>query len=178
MTADPQRSWLRPVEDADERTGDGSARLAVADAGRDRRVKALACTEPLHGLQANRSRRDWERFDFYELGLAAIDAVVDRMGFDTGIGRNDLDAVVLAEARRFAPESNESFLSSVVTELVETLIRPNVGEYTSAADEIRRRFDFALLTEHEDAEGAIYLRATNAAINVLIGGLDTDIESA
>jgi len=69
-------------------------------------------------------------------------------------------------------------LAPVVSELVETLIRPSIGAFTSALDEVRRRFDFTLLTEHENAEGGIYLRATNEAINVLIGGLNTDIESA
>lgn len=148
------------------------------DAARDRRVKALTCTEPLHSLQTNRGRRDWGGFDFYDLGLAAIDAVVDRMGFDTGITRDTLDAILLVEARRFGPHLTDDELKPVVTELVETLIRPNIGEYISSLDEVRRRFDFALLSEHEDAEGGIYLRATNEAINVLIGGLNTDIESA
>lgn len=157
-------------------TGDES--VAALDPARERRVKALTCTEPLHGLQANRGRRGWDHFDFYDLGLAAIDAVVDRMGFDSGISREELDGALLAEARRFASDSRDRDLRPVVTELVETLIRPNVGEYTSALDEVRRRFDFALLTEHEDAEGEIYLRATNEAINVLVGGLNTDIESA
>lgn len=148
------------------------------DPTRERRVKALTCTEPLHTLQTNRGRRGWDRFDFYDLGLVAIDAVVDKMGFDTGIGREALDAVLLPEARRFAPELDDHDLKPVVTELVETLIRPNTGEYTSPLDEVRRRFDFALLVEHESAEGGIYLRATNEAINVLVGGLNTDIESA
>ena len=148
------------------------------DPARERRVKALTCTEPLHSLQTNRGRRGWEQFDFYDLGLAAIDAVVDKMGFDTGISREALDRILLREVQRFGPEGAELDLEAVVTELVETLIRPNVGEYTSSLDEIRRRFDFALLTEHEDAEGEIYLRATNEAINVLVGGLNTDIESA
>ena len=141
-------------------------------------MKALTCTEPLHALQANRGRRDWERFDFYDLGLAAIDAVVDRMGFDTGISREALDAILVVEAHRFAPELLDDDLHPVVTELIETLIRPNIGEYTSILDEVRRRFDFTLLSEHENAEGGIYLRATNEAINVLVGGLNTDIESA
>jgi len=148
------------------------------DPARERRVKALTCTEPLHTLQANRGRRGWERFDFYDLGLAAIDAVVDSMGFDTGISREALDATLVPEAKRFVPDAHDDELRAVVTELVETLIRPNVGEYTSALDEVRRRFDFALLSEHENAEGQIYLRATNEAINVLVGGLNTDIESA
>src|SRR5262249_60798197 len=110
--------------------------------------------------------------------LAAIDAVVDKMGFDTGISREALDAILLAETRRFAPDLLDADLHAVVTELIETLIRPNIGEYTSMLDEVRRRFDFTLLSEHENAEGGIYLRATNEAINVLVGGLNTDIESA
>src|SRR3990172_4734469 len=150
----------------------------LLDPARERRVKALTCTEPLHELQANRGRRNWDRFDFYDLGLAAIDTVVDHMGFDTGISREELDRALRDEARRFAPDYTERKLAPVLTELVETLIRPNVGEYTGALDEVRRRFDFALLTEHEDADGRIYLRATNEAINVLVGGLNTDIESA
>jgi hypothetical protein len=158
-------------------TPDGEGAVAL-DPARERRVKALTCTEPLHTLQTNRGRRGWDRLDFYDLGLAAIDAVVDRMGFDTGISREALDAIMAPEARRFAPDFSDEELESVVSELVETLIRPNVGEYTSASDEVRRRFDFALLTEHEDSEGGIYLRATNEAINVLVGGLNTDIESA
>jgi len=152
--------------------------LVSLDPARERRVKALTCTEPLHSLQTNRGRRGWERFDFYHLGLAAIDAVVDKMGFDTGITREALDAIVVAEARRFAPGVLDDDLRLVVTELIETLIRPNIGEYTSTLDEVRRRFDFTLLSEHENAEGGIYLRATNEAINVLVGGLNTDIESA
>jgi hypothetical protein len=151
---------------------------ASLDPARERRVKALTCTEPLHSLQTNRGRRSWDRFDFYDLGLAAIDAVVDKMGFDTGISREALDAILVLEARRFAPDLSDDELKPVVTELVETLIRPNIGEYTSTLDEVRRRFDFTLLSEHENAEGGIYLRATNEAINVLVGGLNTDIESA
>jgi hypothetical protein len=152
--------------------------LPSLDPARERRVKALTCTEPLHSLQTNRGRRSWERFDFYDLGLAAIDAVVDKMGFDTGISREALDAILVVEARRFAPDLPDDDVHQVVTELIETLIRPNIGEYTSSLDEVRRRFDFTLLSEHENAEGGIYLRATNEAINVLVGGLNTDIESA
>lgn len=162
-----EESWGLPAE-----------QVFSVDPTRERRVKALTCTEPLHSLQTNRGRRGWDRFNFYELGLAAIDAVVDRMGFDTGISREALDAILMIEARRFAPELPDDDLAPVVTELVETLIRPNVGEYISPLDEVRRRFDFTLLSEHENSEGGIYLRATNEAINVLVGGLNTDIESA
>src|SRR3954469_9394084 len=119
---------------------------ASLDPARERRVKALTCTEPLHALQSGRGRRGWDRFDFYDLGLAAIDNVVDRMGFDTGISRQELDSVLVLEARRFSREATDDELAAVTTELVETLIRPSIGEYTSPLDEVRRRFDFALLT--------------------------------
>jgi len=42
----------------------------------------------------------------------------------------------------------------------------------------RRVFDFKLLIELVSAEGEIYLRASDEAINVLVGALDTDVESA
>lgn len=148
------------------------------DAARERRVKALTCTEPLHALQANRSRHGWSQVDFYDLGLAAVDAVVDRMGFASGIGRSELEGLLYTEVQRFWVEGDSTEIPTIIAELIETLIRPSTGEYTSALDAVRRRFDFALLSEHEDMEGGIYLRASNEAINVLIGGLNTDIESA
>jgi len=41
-----------------------------------------------------------------------------------------------------------------------------------------RDFHVELLTEHAGLDGGIYLRASDQAINVLIGALDADIESA
>src|SRR5437667_10253031 len=94
---------------------------ASPDPARERRVKALTCTEPLHSLQTNRGRRGWDQFDFYDLGLAAIDAVVDKMGFDTGISRESLDVILLVEARRFAPECDCDDLKGALTAVVGTL---------------------------------------------------------
>jgi hypothetical protein len=70
---------------------------------------------------------------------------------------------------------------------VENLI--NVGrldrgfqaEYGSTGPDgryVRRRFDFKLLVELAGADGEVYLRASDEAINVLVGALDTDVESA
>ena len=42
----------------------------------------------------------------------------------------------------------------------------------------RRVWDFRLLVELASPEGEIYLRASDEAINVLVGALDTDVESA
>jgi hypothetical protein len=42
----------------------------------------------------------------------------------------------------------------------------------------RRTFDFKLLEETWGGDGDLYLRATNEAVNVLVGALEVDIESA
>jgi hypothetical protein len=42
----------------------------------------------------------------------------------------------------------------------------------------RYAFEFNLLVERAGPEGNVYLRATDEAINVLVGALDTDVESA
>ncbi len=43
------------------------------------------------------------------------------------------------------------------------------GEY------VRRSFGFQLLAERQAPDGSVYLRATDAAINVLVGALDTEL---
>src|SRR5262245_49989249 len=78
--------------------------LASPDPACQRGMEAPACAEPLLALQTLRGRRGWERFDFYGLGLAAIDGVVDKMGFDTVTSLEALEAILLAETRRFAPD--------------------------------------------------------------------------
>ena len=143
-----------------------------------RRVKALATTAPIHEMQANRSMcPGWDVYDLYDLALATIDAVVDRMGFDSGIPRGQLDERVAAEAARFAPDAPPSQQRDVAAYVISTLTDARQAAYEDAADGRRRLFDFRLLDEVEGSEG-IYLRATKEAINVLVGALDTDLESA
>jgi hypothetical protein len=149
----------------------------IRDPARERRVKALAMTAPLHDLEQSKSVRGWQAFDCYDLALATIDAVVDKMGFDSGIRRTDLDGVITQEAERFAPEDDEALHRDVAVHIIETLIRPQQAVYEAAEDGRRRRFDFRLLDEIDSGDG-IYVRATDAAINVLVGALDTDLESA
>lgn len=61
MTAEPESFSPTIREEPGTGRPDGSTSL---DPARERRVKALTCTEPLHDLRANRSRRNWETFDF------------------------------------------------------------------------------------------------------------------
>jgi hypothetical protein len=63
--------------------------VEVGDPSRSRRVQALLCTAPLHELQSSRSMRGsiFRALDCYDLALAAIDDMVDQMGFDSGYSR-------------------------------------------------------------------------------------------
>lgn len=153
------------------------ALVAATDPARERRVKALALTAPLHELEQNKGLRGWQAYDCYDIALAAIDAVVDRMSFDSGIRRIQLDDAVSEQAARFAPTADAAVHHDVAVHVIETLIRPQQAAYVAAADQRRRRFDFRLLDEVDSGDG-IYVRATNEAINVLVGALDTDLESA
>ncbi|MBI2773068.1 MAG: hypothetical protein HYX56_01050 [Chloroflexi bacterium] len=148
------------------------------DPTRALRAKALACTAPLHDLQRNRGLRGWDAFDLYDLSLVAIDLVVDKMGFDSGIGADELVGALASRARKQVPGTDFEQARAVAEGVVGALIRPSVAEYTSELEDVRRQFEFALLTEHERTEGTIYLRATSQAINVLVGGLNVDVESA
>ena len=59
----------------------------AGDEGLARRLKALACTAPLHDLDARKTRLDWvdaERYQMAEIGLQAIDEVTLAMDFDHG----------------------------------------------------------------------------------------------
>jgi hypothetical protein len=150
---------------------------AAADPARERRVKALGLTAPLHELEENKGLRGWQAYDCYDIALAAIDAVVDRMSFDSGIRRAELDTLVIEQAARFDPTAVVAVHRDVAVHVVETLIRPQQAAYVAASDQRRRRFDFRLLDEVDSGDG-IYVRATNEAINVLVGALDTDLESA
>jgi hypothetical protein len=156
----------------------GSAVVPAGDPARERRVKALATTAPIHDMQANKSLRPgWDVYDLYDLALATIDLVVDRMSFDSGILRAELDELVALDAARFAPDVKRTQHRDVALYVISALIDPQVSGYHDATDGRRRRFDFRLLDEVEGGAG-IYLRATKEAINVLVGALDTDLESA
>jgi hypothetical protein len=140
------------------------------------RVQALLCTAPLHELQASRNQRGglWSDLDCYDVALETIDKVVDTMGFDVGCDQAELESHVAGFIARRTPDTDPDEVADVAHVIVELLIRPRRSAYT---DDRRRPFDFALLREHPAAAGT-YLTATNEAINVLVGALDTDVASA
>src|SRR4051794_26323608 len=153
-------------------------------------MKALACTAPLHDLDARKSRLDWadaERYQMAEIGLQAIDQVTLAMDFDHGAAQPEVVRRLLPFIGAQAPDAPAAEHERVGRWVIENLI--NIGSLdrgfavdygTIRADGryVRRRFDFKLLIELAGPDGEVYLRSTDEAINVLVGALDTDVESA
>ncbi|QRP51053.1 hypothetical protein [Amycolatopsis sp. FDAARGOS 1241] len=165
----------------------GSAGLA--DEGLTRRLKALACTAPLHDLDARKAKLDWADATVYqmaEIALHTIDQVTIAMDFDTGAGHDQvidrLLPFISQQARSRTPEEHVRVAKWVLDNLINvgTTDRGFRRVYGSMGPDgyQRRQFDFKLLVELAAPDGEVYLRATDEAINVLVGALDTDVESA
>ena len=160
------------------------------DEGVTRRLKALACTAPLHDLDARKHRLDRveaTRYQMAEIALQAIDQVTLAMDFDHGADQAQVVRRLLPFIGAQAPDAPVAEHERVGRWVIENLI--NVGSLdrgfavdygTTRADGhyVRRRFDFKLLVELAGPDGEVYLRASDEAINVLVGALDTDVESA
>jgi len=164
--------------------------LGGPDDGMARRLKALALTAPLHDLDARKRLLDGADFGVYamaELALHAIDLVTVAMDFDRGASHDQvlrrLHPLVAAQAPRRPAAEHERVAGWVLDNLI------NVGSVDRGFDAVygtyhpdgryeRRRFDFKLLVELADPAGELYLRATDEAVTVLVGALDTDVTSA
>lgn len=161
----------------------------VTSAGFAQRVKALATTAPLHDLDARKAQvqtADYTVYQMAELALHAIDLVTIAMDFDTGAEPakvlRDLTYRVAAQA----PDRNDAEHARVANWVVENLL--NVGSADRGFRTVyglsgpdgydRRTFDFKLLEETRGADGELYLRASNEAVNVLVGALEVDLEAA
>lgn len=167
-----------------------AAPVNLPDEGLARRAKALACTAPLQALDENKGSLRWVKAEVYQLAevaLHTIDQVTISMDFDSGAGQDK----VLDQVERFvalqAPDRAAEEHRKVAQHVLQRLI--NVGTVDRSFSEIygsvdedgvyrRYAFEFNLLVERAGTEGSVYLRATDEAINVLVGALDTDVESA
>ena len=162
----------------------------IVDGGLARRLKALACTAPLHDLDARKAKLDWADATTYqmaEIALHTIDQVTVAMDFDTGASHELIVRRLLPFIAAQAPHREKTEHEKVARWVLDNLL--NVGTVDRGFRSIygtvgpdggyeRRAFDFKLLVELSAPNGEIYLRATDEAINVLVGALDTDVESA
>ncbi len=155
-----------------------------------RRLKALACTAPLHDLDARKSKVDWADASVYqmaEIALHTIDQVTIAMDFDTGADHEQIVRRLLPFIAAQAPARSATEHERVARWVLDNLI--NVGTVERGFRRVygtvgadggyqRRAFDFKLLIELAAPDGEVYLLASDEAINVLVGALDTDVESA
>jgi len=181
-----------PVAESEPERASGPRRLAdmSADPGLTRRLKALACTAPLHDLDARKVMLDWLSpgdYQMSEIALRIIDLVTIAMDFDQGGGHDDVIARVLPfvtsqAAHRPLPEHER-----VARWVLERLI--NVGTIDRTFQQVygvidldgdyhRLPFNFKIVKEVPGPRGSLSLRTSDEAITVLIGALDTDVESA
>lgn len=163
------------------------AAVALGDEALARRAKAMACTLPLHHLEANKGRvRDgaFAAYTLWDLAFIAIDTVTVQMDFDRGAAHEAVVEAMTPYAAQQAPERDAAVHQTVCKWVLDELIgtasnREFTIDYGDWGEQyVRRTFGFQLLVERQAPDGSVYLRATDAAINVLVGALDTDVESA
>jgi len=167
----------------------GGAELIGGDDGLARRLKALACTAPLHDLDARKARLEWADASVYqmgEIGFSAIDQVTVAMDFDGGASHDQIVGRLVPFVAAHAPDRGRAEHERVARWVLDSLI--NVGSLDRGFRAVygtlgsqgyqRRTFSFKLLIELVSPDGEVYLRASDEAINVLVGALDTDVESA
>ncbi|MFF7457911.1 hypothetical protein [Kitasatospora sp. NPDC008115] len=160
----------------------------LPDEGLVRRTKALACTAPLQTLDAHKGSLegiDARGYQMSQLALHAIDQITVAMDFDYGA---DPDRV-LHQLTRYAALQQPLHAEEQHRRIAEWVLNKliNVGTVDRGFRQICGRidnggyrtfpFDFKLI--EEGCTGSrLHLRTTNEAINVLVGALDTDVESS
>jgi hypothetical protein len=143
------------------------------DEARVRRLKSLGLTTPLHELESNKAQRGWDAHNLLELGLIGIDAIADRQELEGGATPDEIK-ILLA---RYAQEQNpDSDAAAVAAAVLDALVKTRVlryGEYRVPGAHIQHEWPFALVREVDEGRG-VHLRATDPAINLLVGALDID----
>ncbi|MBW5425907.1 hypothetical protein GKQ77_30825 [Streptomyces sp. BG9H] len=185
MTSPAATDTTPPQLSAGPRPAPGPA----ADEGLARRLRALACTAPLHDLDVRKANLagEYSVYAMAEVALAAIDLVTLNMDFDTGADHEQIVARLLPRVAAQAPHRPAAEHERVARWVLENLInvgsvdrgfRAVYGTFAPDGTYVRRDYDFKLLEEVPGYGGGVYLRTTDEAVNVLVGALDTDVTSA
>lgn len=85
--------------------GPRPAQGPAADEGLSRRLRALACTAPLHDLDVRKANLagEYTVYSMAEVALAAIDLVTLNMDFDTGADHDQIVTRLLPRVGAQAP---------------------------------------------------------------------------
>ncbi|EPH40195.1 hypothetical protein ABT390_06470 [Streptomyces aurantiacus] len=185
MTSPAVPDFVPPQLSAGPRPAPGPA----ADEGLARRLRALACTAPLHDLDTRKANLagEYSVYAMAEIALSAIDLVTLNMDFDTGADHEQIVARLLPRVAAQAPRRPAAEHERVARWVLENLInvgsvdrgfRAVYGTFGPDGTYVRRDYDFKLIEEVPGYGGGVYLRTTDEAVNVLVGALDTDVTSA
>ncbi|OQR59334.1 hypothetical protein B6E66_35770 [Streptomyces maremycinicus] len=185
MTSPASTDRVPPQLSAAPRPAPGPA----ADEGLARRLRALACTAPIHDLDARKANLagEYSVYGMAEIALAAIDLVTLNMDFDTGADHDQIVARLMPRIAAQAPRRPVAEHERVARWVLENLInvgsvdrgfRAAYGTFAPDGTYVRRDYDFKLIEEVPGHGGVVYLRTTDEAVNVLVGALDTDVTSA
>ncbi|WP_445399606.1 hypothetical protein ACSMX9_02480 [Streptomyces sp. LE64] len=185
MTSPASTEPAPPQLSAGPRPAPGPA----ADEGLARRLRALACTAPLHDLDARKANLagEYSVYGMAEVALSAIDLITLNMDFDTGADHEQIVARLVPRIAAQAPERPAREHERVARWVLENLInvgsvdrgfRAVYGTFATDGTYVRRDYDFKLVEEVSGYGGGVYLRTTDEAVNVLVGALDTDVTSA
>ncbi|WP_231626287.1 hypothetical protein [Streptomyces apocyni] len=161
----------------------------AADEGLARRLRALACTAPLHDLDVRKANLagEYSTYAMAEVALSAIDLITLNMDFDTGADHEQIVARLVPRVAAQAPQRPTAEHERVARWVLENLInvgsadrgfRAVYGTFAPDGSYVRRDYDFKLVEEVPGYGGGVYLRTTDEAVNVLVGALDTDVTSA
>jgi hypothetical protein len=150
-----------------------SREVVFHDEARVRRLKSLGLTTPLHELEANKGQREWDAHNLLELGLIGIDAIADRQELEGGATPDEIKVLLGRYAQEQNPETDSAAVAAAV---LDALVKPRVlryGEYRVPGAHVEHEWPFALVREVDEGRG-VHLRATDPAINLLVGALDID----
>ncbi|MGX2998407.1 hypothetical protein JNUCC64_29785 [Streptomyces sp. JNUCC 64] len=185
MTSPASTDPAPPQFSAGPRPAPGPA----ADEGLARRLRALACTAPLHDLDVRKANLagEYSVYGMAEVALSAIDLVTLNMDFDTGADHDQIVARLVPRVAAQAVDRPAHEHERVARWVLENLInvgsvdrgfRAVYGTFAPDGTYVRRDYDFKLIEEVSGYGGGVYLRTTDEAVNVLVGALDTDVTSA
>ncbi|BCL32055.1 hypothetical protein ACFFS2_22580 [Streptomyces aurantiacus] len=185
MTSPVSTDTVPPQFSSAQRPAQGPA----ADEGLARRLRALACTAPLHDLDVRKANLagEYSVYGMAEVALAAIDLITLNMDFDTGADHDQIVARLIPRIAAQAPRRPVAEHERVARWVLENLInvgsvdrgfRAVYGTFAPDGSYVRRDYDFKLIEEVPGHGGSVYLRTTDEAVNVLVGALDTDVTSA
>ncbi|MGW6898849.1 hypothetical protein ACWGF2_19915 [Streptomyces sp. NPDC054919] len=165
--------------------GDNTWFGLVTEPGFVRRTSVLARAAPLHRID---QRQAWQQFpaglyDPRTLALAALEAVVSMQGMEVESTTEDVVAFLALLARAAAPDREEAEHRAVALFVLRELLNDAQGgeEFDISYSDYRaghQRVTVSLrfLEEGFGRRGQAVLKATAPAINLLLAGLEYDVE--